>query len=111
MLRPSLGIKFQRITLVNADTRSRITLDLNLRFKANGKECVAEQLAIAEIKQYRYNPKSMFMRVMKEMGIQPRKFSKYCMGLLYVNSGLKHNRFKSNLIQINKLAVIPVQNI
>ena len=62
-----------------------------------------DQLIISEIKQNKYNPKSDFIRILRNLKIQEMRFSKYCMGLLHVNNNLKHNRFKPRLLQINKI--------
>ena len=62
-----------------------------------------DQLIISEIKQNKYNPKSDFIRILRNLKIQEMRFSKYCMGLLHVNNNLKYNRFKPRLIQINKI--------
>jgi len=40
---------------------------------------------------------------LRSLKIPEMRFSKYCMGMLHVNKGIKYNRFKPKLLQINKI--------
>ena len=54
-------------------------------------------------KQNKYNPKSDFIKILRDLNIQEMRFSKYCMGVLHLNDNVKYNRFKPRLLQINKI--------
>jgi hypothetical protein len=58
---------------------------------------------IAEIKQARLGPRSPFTHQLKQIGVRPGGFSKYCIGSTLLNPTLKQNRFKPNLLQIASL--------
>jgi hypothetical protein len=102
-LTPKLELEFSRITLTDNNFNERLTIDANLSAKNGTSNKLFDQLIIAEIKQNKYNPKSDFIRILRNLKIQEMRFSKYCMGLLHVNKNLKYNRFKPRLIQINKI--------
>ena len=102
-LTPKLDLEFSRITLTDNNFNERLTIDANLSAKNGTSNKLFDQLIISEIKQNKYNPKSDFIRILRNLKIQEIRFSKYCMGLLHVNNNLKHNRFKPRLIQINKI--------
>ena len=102
-LTPKLDLEFSRITLTDNNFNERLTIDANLSAKNGTSNKLFDQLIIAEIKQNKYNPKSDFIRILRNLKIQEMRFSKYCMGLLHVNKNLKYNRFKPRLIQINKI--------
>jgi hypothetical protein len=102
-LSPKLDLEFSRITLTDNNFNERLTIDANLSAKNGTSNKLFDQLIIAEIKQNKYNPKSDFIRILRNLKIQEMRFSKYCMGLLHVNKNLKYNRFKPRLIQINKI--------
>ena len=102
-LTPKLDLEFSRITLTDNNFNERLTIDANLSAKNGTSNKLFDQLIISEIKQNKYNPKSDFIRILRNLKIQEMRFSKYCMGLLHVNKNLKYNRFKPRLIQINKI--------
>ena len=102
-LTPKLDLEFSRITLTDNNFNERLTIDANLSAKNGTSNKLFDQLIISEIKQNKYNPKSDFIRILRNLKIQEMRFSKYCMGLLHVNNNLKYNRFKPRLIQINKI--------
>ena len=102
-LAPILDIQFSRITLTDNNFSERLTIDTSLSVK-NGTSCKTfDQLAISEIKQKKYNPKSDFVQILRDLKIPELRFSKYCMGMLHVNKAIKYNRFKPKLLQINKI--------
>ena len=81
----------------------RLTIDTNLTAKNGSDRKIFDQLVIAEIKQKKYNPKSNFIQLLRGLKIPEMRFSKYCMGMLHINKGIKYNRFKPKLSQINKI--------
>ena len=102
-LTPKLDLEFSRITLTDNNFNERLTIDANLSAKNGTSNKLFDQLIISEIKQNKYNPKSDFIRILRNLKIQEIRFSKYCMGLLHINNNLKYNRFKPRLLQINKI--------
>ena len=103
-LRPVLINGFNRITLVGIDCRERVTLDFGLVFSnPEGKKSEFPFLAIAELKREKYSCASPFLNVMKQIGIKPNGFSKYCVGSALVNEMPRKNILKYNLLLINKI--------
>ena len=102
-LSPILNIQFSRITLTDNNFSERLTIDTNLSVQNGTSSKIFDQLAISEIKQKKYNPKSDFVQILRNLKIPEMRFSKYCMGMLHVNKEIKYNRFKPKLLQINKI--------
>ena len=102
-LTPILDIQFSRITLADNSFKERLTIDTNLSVKNGTGSKTFDPLVISEIKQKKYNPKSDFIKILRNLKIPEMRFSKYCMGMLHVNKEIKYNRFKPKLLQINKI--------
>ena len=102
-LTPKLNIQFSRITLADNSFNERLTIDTDLSVKNGTSSRIFDQLVISEIKQKKYDPKSNFIQILRDLNILEMRFSKYCMGVLHVNKGIKYNRFKPKLLQINKI--------
>lgn len=102
-LTPKIDMEFLRITLTDNSFNERLTIDTNLYAKNGSSSKIFNKLVISEIKQKKYNPKSEFIKILHDLNIQEMRFSKYCMGMLHVNNKIKYNRFKSKLLQINKI--------
>ena len=100
---PKLNVQFSRITLTDNSFNERLTIDTNISAKNGSGSKIFNQLVISEIKQKKYNPKSDFIQILRNLKIQEMRFSKYCMGMLHVNKEIKYNRFKPKLLQINKI--------
>jgi hypothetical protein len=102
---PVLKNSYQRITLVSNNGTERLTFDFELVYKWNEKESLFAGLVIAELKQEKVNRNAPFYKMMKQRIIRPLRVSKYCLGImrLYMDKGLKFNRFKSKILKINKL--------
>ncbi len=103
-LEPTLWNKFQRMTLVNFKDKERVTIDLNISFAMKGKEKHAENLAIIELKQERFNRSSRIARALERHNIHSSGFSKYCIGMTQVDSSLKANAFKPKLLSLSKIS-------
>lgn len=101
---PCVESCFQRITLVNKEMTERLTIDLHLQFHnlRTGFSSKTRNLAIIELKRDGNIP-SVAKELLNKHRIRPANISKYCFGSVLTTPGLKHNRFKSKLIQINKL--------
>lgn len=102
-LKASLDNKFQRITLVNKDEPERLTIDLHLSFTKDGQEKKLDQHVILELKQERFNRSSFILTLLKQKGIRPLRISKYIVGNILFDKKLKYNRFKSKLLELNKI--------
>jgi hypothetical protein len=87
-LQPVIWINYNRITLVNRNSAERLTIDLDLEFKWEGKHQVLDGLVIAEVKQEK-RKQSPFMTVMKKKFIREGAISKYCMGIAFTCDTVK----------------------
>lgn len=125
-LKSKLWIYYTRITLVHKILHERLTLDINLNYKAHNS-CLNEKtdsieskialqpllvrnevnlpfLIIAEIKQEKFTFESPFIQLMLKKRIFPISFSKYCIGCVLLFPHLKYNRFKPKLLTLNKMS-------
>ena len=102
-LTPKLELEFSRITLTDHNFNERLTIDNNLSAKNGTCSKIFDHLVISEVKQKKYNPRSDFIRTMRDLKIPEMRISKYCMGILHVYKGIKYNRFKPKLLRINKM--------
>lgn len=104
LLQPKLQNYFRRITLVDKAKSERITIDMGLNFRnvTNQDEKKLDNLVIIEMKQDGAC-KSKFRELLNEKHILPGSMSKYCLGMVLVNPGIKKNRFKNKLRKINKI--------
>ena len=100
----ALENRFRRMTFVNAQATERITIDTDLAFlnPLTGKASGLEKLMILELKQ-NSRQRSDFGDILRRLRIRPCAFSKYCIGSVLTNPGVKYNRFKSKMQLINKL--------
>ena len=102
-LTTKLNIQFSRITMADNNFNERLTIDTNLSAKNGSCSKIFNKLVISEIKQKKYNPKSQYIQILRDLRIPEMRFSKYCMGMLHINKEIKYNRFKPKLVQINKI--------
>ena len=102
-LTSKLELEFSRITLTDNSFNERLTIDTNLSVKNGISSKIFDQLVISEIKQKKYETKSNFIQILRDLKIQEMRFSKYCMAILHINKEIKYNRFKPKLLQINKI--------
>lgn len=104
-LKPQLQNIFHRITLVDYNQTERVTLDIGLNFKKIGFDTSfpMDKIVIVEIKQDGA-ASSSFKRLLDEASVHPKRISKYCLGMILTNPGLKYNRFKEKILLINKIA-------
>ncbi|KAA1245497.1 polyphosphate polymerase domain-containing protein [Aquimarina sp. RZ0] len=102
-LAPSLTNTFKRITLVNKTLDERCTIDLDICFTGKDKASDLKNIVVLEIKTAKKNGNTAITKLLKENRIKQAGFSKYCIGKLTTTTGLKYNRFKQQLREINKL--------
>jgi hypothetical protein len=102
-LEPKLWNAYSRITLVSCTHAERLTIDLDLSFRGEGRSVALPGVAIAEVKQDGVDRGSGFMQQMHGMGLQQTSFSKYCIGVALLFPQLKHNNFKPKLRMLQRL--------
>lgn len=100
---PQIANNFSRITLVNIVAGERVTLDLLISFKRGATERSLNELVIAEVKQQHVSSLSVWKKLMQSNRIFPTRISKYCLGTLLTNPGIKYNRFKPKLTVLKKI--------
>ena len=105
-LKPQLQNAFHRITLVDHNETERVTLDIGLNFRKIGVDAFIsmDKIVIVEIKQDGA-VSSSFRKMLDEASVQPKSISKYCLGMMLTNPGIKYNRFKEKIRLINKIAI------
>ncbi len=101
-LDPALSNSFSRITLVNKNFKERCTIDLNLHFQQKDSAMDLDNMVIIEIKSEGKPSGSKLSKILLEKRIHASGFSKYCIGRALTNPGLKRNRFKQKLHNIEK---------
>lgn len=102
-LQTSLENTFQRVTLVHKIEQERVTIDFNLNFVLKNQTIPLGEQVIIEIKQSRVNRNSVISKLLRSKLIRPFRLSKYCIGCILMDEGLKYNRFKSKLLKINQI--------
>jgi hypothetical protein len=103
-LRPVLNNFFSRITFVNLDLHERITLDLGLSYSSNETVSVSiPSVAIAELKSEVFASRSLFAAVLRQFGIYPTGFSKYCIGNALANELPRKNILKPKILLIKRI--------
>ena len=102
-LAPRVWNRFVRVTLVSRERPERLTLDFALRFWGDGRCIALPGVVTAEVKYVGRHHASDYIQVMRQQGIRPTGFSKYCIGASLLNAELKYNRFKPHLRLLQKL--------
>jgi hypothetical protein len=101
-LLPQFWANYTRITLVNNILDERVTLDINLAFQKGNDEYNFSNLLIAEVKQDKIKTSS-FITLMKNYHVREGTVSKYCLGVISTNNGIRQGSFKPDLRNINKI--------
>lgn len=104
-VKPVIVNNFTRATLIGLESNERITLDYNISFSGTDNEAHVElpYLAVVELKKEGYSSCSPFNILLKQLGIYPTGFSKYCVGLSLLNTSLQKNNIKPGLLLLNKI--------
>ncbi len=100
---PQVWTNFSRITLIGLGVKERLTVDLGLEYEADRGKCHMRGLAVIEIKQPRFWPRSPAMLALRTRGIRPSGMSKYCTAQATLFPGLRCNRFQPSLQSIRRL--------
>ncbi len=96
-LEPKLRTAYHRLTLVGLETAERITFDRALEVSSGCDTGCFGDAVIAEVKQARFSAVSPIMRALRSFGIRPSRVSKYCIGAMVLNAGIRSNRLKPSL--------------
>jgi len=97
-LQPTLAIRYRRLSLIGLHTQERVTIDLEL--EVGGSPQVAErlgQLAVIEVKQSPFCPRTPVMRALREARVRERPLSKYVVALALARPDVPHNRLLPDL--------------
>lgn len=100
---PQIWTDFRRITLVSLVTEERLTIDLGLEFTADNSRYQMPGLAIIEVKQPHFQPRTTAMLALREWGIRPSRMSKYCAGQAMLFPELRQNSFRPTLRKARRL--------
>ncbi|UTA69787.1 polyphosphate polymerase domain-containing protein [Emticicia sp. 21SJ11W-3] len=95
-------VDYTRITLVSRKSQERLTIDLNLSFRAGDRHSAFDKIAIAEVKQNKATG-SAFIDIMKKSQIRQGSISKYCLAVISTFDNIPCNQFKPHLLRIHKL--------
>ena len=102
-LEPTLHNYFKRFTLVNTQRSERVTIDTGLEYKTDSITKQFKNVVIIEVKQEKQNTRTPIYSILKSNRIRTVSFSKYCMGVANIFSGIKANKFKELNLKINQL--------
>lgn len=101
-LEEKIEISYNRITLVDRNKKERVTIDLDLSYRAEDGISSFSNLAIIEIKFEGNIRDSRMNRALKDYRIKPLSFSKYCLGISQHFKDVKQNSMNIKLREINK---------
>jgi hypothetical protein len=102
-LQKTIEIRFDRFMFIRKDRLYRISIDFNVEFSQGGRSVKMENLVLFEIKspgRLGYFP---LKSSLKAIQIFPNGFSKYVIGMSYMQRDLKMNRFKLRKNKINRI--------
>jgi hypothetical protein len=102
-LEPKIWNTFTRMTLVNKCCCERVTLDVDVAFSMDERECKLDGLAIAEVKMDANRRNSSFLEQMRAQRIRQEGFSKYSVGVAMLYDQVKKNAMKPRLLWIEKM--------
>ena len=89
---PQAWIDYRRITLLNARTPERVTIDLELHMSRGGRQRSLRDLAVVEVKQSRLDRDTAVMRALRSAGWRHGWASKYCAGVALTSPEVRANR-------------------
>lgn len=102
-LKSKLTVTYNRMTFLHKSLPVKITVDWDLYFKNCINEGELSELVIVEFKTAKPSDAAEFTILMKELQIQELRVSKYCLGVMLLDTQIKRNRFKQKLMFINKM--------
>jgi hypothetical protein len=96
-----LGVKYNRVTLVNQKFTERVTFDFELKFNDNQHSVDYGAVVVIEVKQSRFQF-SPIVNLLKAAKIPALGLSKYCLGMISLKPNIKHNSFRKKLHLLRK---------
>lgn len=102
---PSVIVEYQRALLARFDPQERVTIDLHTRFENGTTSAVTDGLAILEFKQPRVDRTSPAILACRQIGLRPRRMSKYCTAVAACQRGIRRNRFLPVFRHLEQLGV------
>jgi len=104
-IEPVLENSFYRISMVDREQSERVTLDYNLWFSSMISDDSMELsgIAIAEVKYQGQLTGSPMHGALRNAGVVPRRFSKYCTGMAMLHPEIKQNLFKEKVRMVRKI--------
>ncbi|MBL0134933.1 MAG: VTC domain-containing protein [Chitinophagaceae bacterium] len=103
ILSNTLVTRYKRITLFHKTRVEKVTLDLDLTYLRGDRIVSYPNIVMVEIKVPNLHEGQLF-HFMKNHGIRKGSLSKYCLGMISLDNGIKHNRFKriyTRLVNLN----------
>lgn len=106
-LKPSLDLRYSRITLVSRHSEERMTIDTDLKFSTPfGTISTGTDVFIIEAKSAL--GRGYADRLIREMGHQPTKrCSKYCIGMAAMGEVTRYNRFLPTMRKLGFISDTP----
>jgi len=99
-----LLVEYSRITLVNFERKFRLTLDVGLRFSRGVENIISyPNIVICEVKEERGDRRLGLGRWLENRGLRRCSVSKYCLGIVALNEGVRSNNFKKEFQLIEGL--------
>ncbi|MCO4848760.1 MAG: polyphosphate polymerase domain-containing protein [Yoonia sp.] len=96
-LRPSLDVRYQRMTLVARSGGERMTIDTDLRFQSED-QMFATGTGVFIVETKSANGRGLADRLLRTAGERPtRRCSKYCIGMAATGQVTRYNRFLPTL--------------
>lgn len=89
---PQAWIDYRRITLLNARTAERVTIDLELQLSRGGRQRSLRDVAVVEVKQLQLDRDTAVMRALRGAGRRNGWVSKYCAGVALTSPEVRANR-------------------
>ena len=102
ILEEALLVRYNRISLMHKNLNERVTFDFDITFANDKKKTLPKDMIIVEVKQ-ETKFKSTVLLLLKAMNKRSVSISKYCYGLLSIDSSIKHNNFKPLLKNLHKI--------
>ena len=103
-LEEALLVKYNRISLIHKNLNERVTFDFDITFANDKKKTLPNNMVIVEVKQDT-KFKSPVVLLLKSMNKRSVSISKYCYGLLSIDSSIKHNNFNPLLKDLHKINI------
>lgn len=102
---PSVRVEYQRILLARFEPQERVTIDLQTTFAHGTTSVAADGLAILEFKQPRVDRTSPAIVACRQVGLRPRRMSKYCTAVAACDRNIRRNRFLPVFRHLEQLGV------